>query len=449
MAGTTPRALVSAQPAAAVEASYGVVSAALKALCTKWYAPTAADIAKIEHQFQSDAEKIKGFARATEHRLTTKSGSIARKFYLATEIWQLYIALMLGEVTSSAASVANDEQQTITKSGAGTTGAFTITFRGATTSSLVYNVTAGAMQTALEALPTIGTGNVTVALVGTVYTLTFGGTLGDRPLVPVTVQADGMDVTLTVAVSVPGLAASIYTHETKFPGVCDLNPPSFPFIEAFACAGFTATRKLYPGCVVRSLSMEASSKEFIQMSAEIATSGQEIDVPTFTMPTTAEDVSDLLGNMVSFYLGPLGTEMIPRNLVRSFKVSMDAGSLVPPIINDVTYATEMQYGVGNPNLEIQLVIQGTKADVYHQYFTLGEFDSRYIFKMVIDPLIAAPYQAPIQLVCSQVLVSASEMGADGNETRLTLTLMPEDNATDDGPGVWTTKTPTAAYLIAT
>jgi autotransporter-associated beta strand protein len=69
--------------------------------------------------------------------------------------------------------------QTVTLSGT-TTGSFTLTFNGQATTSLAYGASAAQVAAALNALATIGGvgGFVTVALAGTVYTVTFGGILG-------------------------------------------------------------------------------------------------------------------------------------------------------------------------------------------------------------------------------------------------------------------------------
>ncbi|MDW8267412.1 MAG: autotransporter-associated beta strand repeat-containing protein, partial [Gemmataceae bacterium] len=71
-----------------------------------------------------------------------------------------------------------NEVGTITLSGA-TGGTFQIGFNGATTGALAFNATAAAVQSALEALTTIGAGNVAVTgSAGGPYTVTFQGALG-------------------------------------------------------------------------------------------------------------------------------------------------------------------------------------------------------------------------------------------------------------------------------
>src|SRR5262249_52818291 len=55
-----------------------------------------------------------------------------------------------------------DEVQRVTLTGPPTGGTFTLTFNGATTSAIAYNATAAAVQSALQALATIGSGNALV-----------------------------------------------------------------------------------------------------------------------------------------------------------------------------------------------------------------------------------------------------------------------------------------------
>lgn len=79
------------------------------------------------------------------------------------------------------------ETQTLTMTGTPTGGTFTLTFSGQTTSAIAYNATAATVQTALEALSSVGSGNVTCAggpLPGSPITVAFKGELAstDVPL---------------------------------------------------------------------------------------------------------------------------------------------------------------------------------------------------------------------------------------------------------------------------
>lgn len=70
-----------------------------------------------------------------------------------------------------------NEIQTVTVTGSA--GTFTLTFNGQTTAALAFNATAGQVQTALNALSSIAGvgGSVLVGKTGSVYTITFGGSL--------------------------------------------------------------------------------------------------------------------------------------------------------------------------------------------------------------------------------------------------------------------------------
>lgn len=87
---------------------------------------------------------------------------------------------IIGQVSSSPAS----EVQSVSVSGAPTGGTFTLTFGGYTSGGLAHNSTAAAVSAALEALPSIGPGNVVCtggALPGSAVTVTFSGDLANQP----------------------------------------------------------------------------------------------------------------------------------------------------------------------------------------------------------------------------------------------------------------------------
>lgn len=74
------------------------------------------------------------------------------------------------------------EIQTVTLTNVPTGGTFTLTFRGETTGPIAFDAAFGDVATALEALPTIGAGGVTVAAgaAGGPFTVTFAGTLAGQ-----------------------------------------------------------------------------------------------------------------------------------------------------------------------------------------------------------------------------------------------------------------------------
>lgn len=99
------------------------------------------------------------------------------------------------------------ETQTVTLANA-TGGTFTLTFDGQTTAANAYNISAAALQAALEALSTIGAGNVSVSgSAGGPYTITFIGALAGQNLAQMTANGaslTGSSPTVTVATTVQG-----------------------------------------------------------------------------------------------------------------------------------------------------------------------------------------------------------------------------------------------------
>ena len=86
---------------------------------------------------------------------------------------------------------ATDEVQTVTVTATG--GTFTLTFSSQTTAAIAYDASAAAVKSALEALSNIGVGDVVVAKVGSVFTVSFAGALADTNVAQMT--ADGASLT--------------------------------------------------------------------------------------------------------------------------------------------------------------------------------------------------------------------------------------------------------------
>lgn len=91
--------------------------------------------------------------------------------------------------------VALNEKQTLTITGSPTGGTFTITYDGQTTSGIAYNASASDVQTALEALSSIGTGNVVCtggALPGSDVVIEYVKDLGQQSLALATADGSGL-----------------------------------------------------------------------------------------------------------------------------------------------------------------------------------------------------------------------------------------------------------------
>lgn len=74
-----------------------------------------------------------------------------------------------------AAYTGTADKQTVTITGSPTGGTFTLTFGGQTTTGIAYNATTSAVQTALQALSSIGSGNATVTGSAGAWVVLFAG----------------------------------------------------------------------------------------------------------------------------------------------------------------------------------------------------------------------------------------------------------------------------------
>lgn len=107
-------------------------------------------------------------------------------------------------------AASTKEVQTATASGTVSGGTYTLTFNGQTTTALAYNASAATVQAALEALSTVGTGNVAVTggpFPGSPLTITFQGTLSGN-------QAQVTANTGSLTGSTPGITMATTTQGT-------------------------------------------------------------------------------------------------------------------------------------------------------------------------------------------------------------------------------------------
>jgi hypothetical protein len=123
--------------------------------------------------------------------------------------WLLWLFHGAETVTPSGTNAV----QTLTTTGTPTGGTVPITFDGRPT-TVAFNASAAAVQTALEALPNIGTGNVVTAggPLPTAVTITFQGALAKRPVPTIVTGSTGLtggsSPTGVIANTTPGVNAT-------------------------------------------------------------------------------------------------------------------------------------------------------------------------------------------------------------------------------------------------
>lgn len=127
-----------------------------------------------------------------------------------------YEGLGLGTPLTNAGAPAagTNEVQTITTTGVPTGGTFRLAFGGFSTAAIAHTGTAAAIDTALEALASVGAGNVTCAggPLPTGVTVTFSGTLAGQPVALLVVSDNSLTGGTTpapaIARTTPGVAAT-------------------------------------------------------------------------------------------------------------------------------------------------------------------------------------------------------------------------------------------------
>jgi len=109
--------------------------------------------------------------------------------------------------TTTPGVAAVNAQQTVAVTGTPTAGTFKLTFAGQTTGNIAYNATIGTVQTALQALTTIGVNNCSVTGTTGNYVVTFVGALGGQFIPPMTVTPSITGGSATVSQTTVGVGA--------------------------------------------------------------------------------------------------------------------------------------------------------------------------------------------------------------------------------------------------
>lgn len=152
------------------------------------------------------------------------------------------LGLFYKVTTPTPTGAGTSEVQTVTISGAPTGGDFVLVFGGDATTDLAFNATAAAVQSALEALPGIGAGNVTVAgSAGGPYTVTFAGTLATEDVAQMHATSNltgGTSPSVAVTTTTAGASGSLLKVTDDVSGKIDLHAFCFDVIEGTNHARF-------------------------------------------------------------------------------------------------------------------------------------------------------------------------------------------------------------------
>jgi hypothetical protein len=172
----------------------------------------------------------------------TRTGTVATGFVWTVTFAGAYAGVNLSPMTGAAGSLTGaqpqvfesqvwafglNERQLVTLGASPAGGTFTLTYAGSTTTGVAWNATAGTLQAALEALASIGSGNVSVTLIATSqWRVEFIGTLGSKNVNPMTGSG----------ASLSGAAVYVNTIQAAFGGTNEQQR-----VEILAATGGTFT----------------------------------------------------------------------------------------------------------------------------------------------------------------------------------------------------------------
>jgi hypothetical protein len=142
-----------------------------------------------------------------------KVASNSKAYSTDNEAAQINVAFVITDrpvFNQTVPAAGTDEVQTVTITGTPTGGTYTLTFSGQTTSAIAYNAAASAVQSALEALSNIASGDVVCAggpHPGTPVTVTFGGDYDGEDVPQMTASGSftgGTSPAVAVTTTTPG-----------------------------------------------------------------------------------------------------------------------------------------------------------------------------------------------------------------------------------------------------
>lgn len=164
-------------------------------------------------------------------------------------------------------------------------GTFTMTVGAGTTSAVAATATAATLQTALEALSTVGVGNVAVSKTGNVFTIGFINTLGD---VAVTLTANGASLT-------GGTATLASTQTGAAPTILPLKPLMVTHFDIYLEDTYAALTGATP--ISRGFSYEFSISDKLDVVKPIRSTVTSFDGTVETKPKVAAKLTMAADNV--------------------------------------------------------------------------------------------------------------------------------------------------------
>jgi autotransporter-associated beta strand protein len=353
-------------------------------------------------------------------------------------------------------SVRRSEVQTVTLTGSAT-GSFFMVFNGQQTTSLSRaGLTATQVQSALEALSTIGVGNVVVAQNAGVFTITFQGALANRDLSPIVASGQGGTIA-TAGVLTDGLGGIATVTSDVIPGGLqytitfsgDLAGTNLPEVLVTSGMVFTGTQTNGGSGLneIQTIESLISPGQSFQMTFNGQTTGP------VTAPATAAQIKNALE----------GISSVRRNEVQDVMVSGTSGTFTirvttpdnvttttQPIAFNATAGTVQTElaslaNVGAGNVSVVITASGSGSTTYRITFQ-GALGNRNIATVVAAPVGSSPVFTQVVTV-TQGLAGTVDVQPTSVPNLFTITFT-GDLANADVPQVTAASGTTPGFITA-
>ena len=278
-------------------------------------------------------------------------------------------------------SVRRSEVQTVRLSGSNA-GTFTLTFNGQTTTAIAYNASAATVQSAFQALTSVGAGNAIVTGASPFYTITFSGALANKDLPLISATGSPTGVTNAVAAIVQdGLGGTATVTSVQVPGGRqytvtfggDLTNINLPQIVATSGMVFVTTTTngstSPPVSEVQSVETFVSGAQNFSLTFNgFSTGALAAGAPAATVKAALEGLQSVRHNEMQdvTVLGTSGTFQLTVTTASGTQLTGDLAFNISAAALQTTLENLVNVGVGNVIVTSNAIVGGT---VYRVTFT--------------------------------------------------------------------------------
>lgn len=193
--------------------------------------------------------------------------------------------------------------------GQATGGTFTLTFGGNTTSALAWNASPAAVQTAFQALASVGANNCLVTgVAGEYYIFTFAGSLGNQVIAAITANASGLTPSSSLSINTTTVGSASPAANAVQTIFSEINPWTFANNWTPISNGWTGSIAANTVALLEALAASTSTNQ-AGTPALNGTLQITVQDPSSNLLTYLETPATVLGSLLN--LNTLGSAQAP------------------------------------------------------------------------------------------------------------------------------------------